>query len=324
MNMSSLRWLSLLCLGLAGTAWGQQSYPTKPVRIVVGFAAGGSVDIVARIMAQKLAAGWGQQVLVDNRPGAGGNIAGELTAKAPPDGYTLLISSGGALGTNLSIYTKMAYDPLKDLTPIALLVTQGNVLIVNPSVPAKTLKEFTALATARPGQLNHGSGGNGSSQHMSAELFASMTGVKMVHIPYKGGAPAMTDLLGGQIDVMFQVLPEAVQAINSGRVRAIAVTGSKRSPIIPNVPTMAEAGLTGYDFEGWMGMAGPPGMAKDLVARINGDVNKALAASDVQTRLLEIALGIVGSTPEQLGTHMREQSAKMVKLAKDAGIKPVD
>jgi tripartite-type tricarboxylate transporter receptor subunit TctC len=324
MKMRSLRWLSLLPFLAAGMAWGQQPYPTKPVRIVVGFAAGGSIDIVARILAQKLSASWGQQVVIDNRAGAGGNIGGELVAKSPPDGYTLLVSSGGALGTNSSIYSKMAYDPLKDLTPIALLVYQGNVLILNPSVPPRTLKDFIAFAKARPGQLNNGSGGNGSSQHMASELFNSMTGVRMVHIPYKGGAPAMTDLLGGQIDLMFQTLPEAVQAIQSGRVRALAVTSAKRSPVVPNVPTVAEAGVPGYEFEGWMGMAGPAGMPKDLVARINADVNKALAAPDVQTRLTEITLDVAGGTSEKLATQMREQTAKMVKLAKDAGIKPVD
>ena len=313
----------LLFVWAAGAAWGQP-YPGKPVRIVVGFAAGGSVDLVARILAQKLSAAFAQQVVVENRGGAGGNIGGEVVAKAPPDGYTLLVSSGGGLGTNLSIYTRMPYDPLKDLTPIALLVYQGNVLILNPSVPPRTLKEFIAFAKARPGQLNNGSGGNGSSQHMSAELFSSMTGIKMVHVPYKGGAPAMVDLLGGQIDLMFQVLPEAMQAIKTGRVRALAVTGMKRSAMIPDIPTIAEAGVPGFEFEGWMGIAGPAGMPKELVARLNGEVNKALAASDVQSRLLELALGIAGGTPEQLGTHMREQSAKMVKLAKDAGIKPVD
>jgi tripartite-type tricarboxylate transporter receptor subunit TctC len=291
---------------------------------VVGFAAGGSVDVVARILAQKLSTTLGQQVVVENRGGAGGNIGGEVVAKAAPDGYTLLVSSGGGLGTNLSIYTKMPYDPLKDLTPIALLVYQGNILILNPSMPPRTLQEFIAFAKARPGQLTAGSGGNGSSQHMGLELFSSMTGIKIVHVPYKGGAPAMVDLLGGQIGVMFQVLPEAVQVIKTGRVRALAVTSAKRSIVFPDIPTIAEAGVPGYDFEGWMGMAGPPGMSKELVARLNSEVNKALAASDVQGKLQELALGIAGSTPEQLGAHMREQSIKMVKLAKDAGINPVD
>ena len=319
----SMRGVALLLFWTAGLACGQ-SYPAKPLRIVVGFAAGGSVDLIARILAQKLSAALAQQVVVENRGGAGGNIAGDVVAKAPPDGYTLLVSNGGGLGTNLSIYTKMPYDPLKDLAPVALLVYQDNVLILNPSVPPRTLKEFIAFAKARPGQLTHGSGGNGSQGHMSAELFASMTGVKMIHVPYKGGTPAMADLLGGQIDLMFQVLPEAVQAIKNGRVRALAVTSLKRSAAVPNVPTVAEAGVPGYEFEGWMGIAGPAGMPRELVARLNAEVNKALAASDVRNRLLELTFGIGGGTPEELGKYMREQSAKMVKLARDAGIKPVD
>jgi len=194
-------WLSLLVAGIAG-AWAQ-NYPAKPVRILVGYAAGGSVDLVGRIVGQKLGENFGQQFIVDNRPGAASNIAADLVAKSAPDGYTLLVSSSGSLGTNLAIYSKMPYDPLKDLTPIAMLVHQGNALILNPSVPAKNVKELIALAKARPGQLNYGSGGNGSSQHMATELFQNVAGVKMVHVPYKGGAPAIADLIGGQIDLIF-------------------------------------------------------------------------------------------------------------------------
>lgn len=323
MSKSSLRWISLLFAFAAGIACAQ-TYPAKPVRIVVGFAPGGSVDLVGRILAQKLTTTFGQQVLVDNRPGAASNIAGEIVAKAPPDGYTLLVASGGALGTNQAIYSRMPYDPHKDLTPITLLVYQGNVLIVNPSVPSRSVKEFVVLAKSRPGELNYGSGGNGSSQHMSAELFSNMTGAKMVHVPYKGGAPAMADLLGGQIDLMFQTVPEAIQHINSGRVRALGVTSPKRSAMLPNVPTISEAGLRGFAYDGFMGIAGPAGMPKEVVTRLNAEVNKALAASDVQSRLLESGLEIGGGTPEQLAAHMREQSAKIIKLAKDMGIKPVD
>lgn len=323
MSKSSLRWISLLFAFAAGIACAQ-TYPAKPVRIVVGFAPGGSVDLVGRILAQKLTTTFGQQVLVDNRPGAASNIAGEIVAKAPPDGYTLLVASGGALGTNQAIYSRMPYDPHKDLTPITLLVYQGNVLIVNPSVPSRSVKEFVVLAKSRPGELNYGSGGNGSSQHMSAELFSNMTGARMVHVPYKGGAPAMADLLGGQIDLMFQTVPEAIQHINSGRVRALGVTSPKRSAMLPNVPTISEAGLRGFAYDGFMGIAGPAGMPKEVVTRLNAEVNKALAASDVQSRLLESGLEIGGGTPEQLAAHMREQSAKIIKLAKDMGIKPVD
>ena len=312
---------------IAGISGGwAQNYPVKPVRILVGYAAGGSVDIVGRIFAQKLGEYFGQQVVVDNRPGAASNIAADLVAKSAPDGYTLLVSSSGSLGTNLAIYSKMPYDPLKDLAPIAMLVHQGNVLILNNSVPARNVKELIALIKAKPGQLNYGSGGNGSSQHMAMELFQSVTGVKMVHVPYKGGAPAIADLIGGQIDLIFAPAPEAIPYVKTSRVRALGISTTKRLAMLPDVPTIAEAGLPGYDFDGWMGIAGPAGMSRELVMRLNAEANKALAANDVKTRLQDLGLELAGGTgtPEQMGAYMREQSAKMVKLAKDAGIKPVD
>jgi len=312
----------LLLIGTAHVC--AQNYPAKPVRIMVGYAAGGSVDIVGRIFAQKLSEYFGQQFVVDNRPGAASNVAADLVAKSAPDGYTLLVSSSGSLGTNMAIYSKMPYDPLKDLAPIALLLHQGNVLIVNPSVPAKSVKELIALAKSRKGQLNYGSGGSGSSQHMASELFQNVTGVQIVHVPYKGGAPAIADLVGGQIDLIFAPMPEALPYVRSSRVRALGVTTSKRSIMLPDVPTVAEAGVAGYEFDGWMGIAGPAGMPRDLVMRVNTEVNKALSAPDVKTRLQDLGVELAGGTPEQLGSYMREQSAKMIKLARDAGIKPVD
>jgi tripartite-type tricarboxylate transporter receptor subunit TctC len=317
------RWIAFLLVAIAGPAWAQP-YPSKPVRVLVGFAPGGSVDMVARVMAPKLSASLGQPVLVENRPGAASNIAGDFVAKSPPDGYNLLIAGASALATNSALYTKMPYDPLKDLTPITMLVHQGNVLIVNPSVPARSLKELLALLGASPGKINYGTAGSGSNQHISAELFMMAANVRMVHVPYKGGAPAMSDLIGGQIDIMFQTIPEAVQHIKSARVRALGVTGLKRSAALPEVPTIDEAGLPGYNFEGFIGIAGPAGLPKELVARLNADVNKALAASDVQARLLELGLEIAGGTPEQLGARMREDAAKINKLVKDVGIKPLD
>ena len=328
---SSLRLLSLPLIFFTGAACAQttstgsgQAYPTKSVRIVVGFAAGGSVDMVGRILAQNLSATYGKQVVVDNRPGAASHIAGNIVAKSEPDGYTLLVSSNGGLGTNLAIYSKLQYNALKDLTPIALLVHQGQVLIVNPSVPARNVKEFIALAKAKPGQLNYGSAGVGGPLHMAAELFSYLAGVKMTHVVYKGGALALIDLLGGQIDVGFQPIPEAMPYIKPGRVRALAVTSAKRAVSLPDLPTIAEAGVPGYAFVSWMGIAGPGGMSKELAARISADFNKALAAPEVQGRLLDIGLDIAGGTPEQLGAHMRDELAKMVKIVKDVGIPPVD
>jgi tripartite-type tricarboxylate transporter receptor subunit TctC len=314
----------LAVTGLAAVPAQAQSWPAKPLRVVIGFAAGGSVDLVTRLLTPKLAEGFGQPVVIETRPGAAGNIAGDLVARAPADGYTVLLSSGGALAVNLVLYTKMPYDPLKELTPIGKIVYQGNVLIVNPSVPAKTVKELVALARARPGGLNYGSAGNGSSQHLSAELFSSLTGVKMVNVSYKGGAPAMIDLLGGQIDLMFQTIPEAIQQVRSGRVRALGVTGAKPVAVFPNLPTIAQSGVPGFEFEGWMGLAGPGGLAPALVQRWNTELGRTLADKDVRTRLLDAGLDIAGGTPEQMAAWMKDQVQRMAKLAKEAGIKPVE
>jgi tripartite-type tricarboxylate transporter receptor subunit TctC len=312
--------LAFICA--AGPAW-SQNYPTKPIRLLVGYAPGGSIDTTARIFAPKLSAELGQQVIVENRAGAASNIAGEYVAKASPDGYTLLWSSGPALGTNMAFYEKMTFNPLKDLAPIALLVYQGNGLVVNPTVPAKTTKELIALAKARPGQLNYGTAGSGSSQHMTAELFSKMAGVKMTGVAYKGGAPALVDLIGGQIDLVFSPLPEVIPYIQAQRLRPIAVSGAKRAPTLPEVPTLGET-VPGFAFEGFIGVAGPAGMSPDLVKRLNAVMNKSLQDTEVKKRLVDLGLGIAGGTPEQLGTHMREQTALMIRIAKEAGIKPLD
>jgi len=313
-----------LLMGVLTGGVAAQSYPYKTIRLIVPYPPGGGNDSLARLFGQKLAAAWGQQIIVDNRPGAGANIAGALVAKAPADGYTLLVGSAGGLAGNLAIYQKMPYNPLTDFTPIALMAFQGNVLIVNPSVPAKTVKEFIALAKSRPGQINAGSGGNGSSQHLSLEAFMSMAGVKMVHVPYKGGAPAITDLLGGQIDAIFAPLPEAVPQLGAGRLRALGVTAKKRSAALPDIPTIDEAGLKGFEFDGFMGLAGPANLPREIVARLNREVNSALADAAIKRRLVESGLELGGGTPEDLAAAMRTQAEFTIKLAKDAGIKPVD
>lgn len=323
MNKISACGLASLALLLSGGAHAQ-AYPTKTVRILVGFAAGGSVDLVGRTIAQKLTTTYGRQVVVDNRPGAASHIAGQLATKADPDGYTLLVSSQGGLGTNLAIYKQMPYNPLKELTPLALLVRQGQVVLVNPSVPARTIKELIALAKQKPGQITFGSAGVGGPLHVAVELFHSLTGTKMTHVVYKGGAPALIDLLGGQIDVTFQPIPEALPYLKTNRVRALAMTGDKRSHVAPDVPTVAEAGVPGYAFESWMGAAGPAGIPRDLAAKISADINAALKSPDVSARLQEFGLEIAGSTPDELGAHMREQVAKMQKLVKDANIPLID
>jgi tripartite-type tricarboxylate transporter receptor subunit TctC len=301
-----------------------QSYPAKPVRFVVGFAAGGSVDILARIFGARMTESLGQQIIVENRPGAGANIAGAFVAKAPADGYTLLVGSAGGLAGNLAIYQKMPYNPFTDFTPVAMMAFQGNVLIVNPSVPARTVREFISLAKSRPGQINAGTGGNGSSQHLSLEAFMSMANVKMLNVPYKGGAPAIADLIGGQIDAIFAPLPEAVPQLAAGRLRALGVTAKKRSAALPNVPTIDEAGLPGFEFDGFMGLVGPAHLPPEIVVRLNREVNTALADAGLKARLTESGLELGGGRPEDLAAAMRTQADFTIKLVKEAGIKPVD
>ena len=313
---------ALLLVGTAAPSW-SQTYPSKPVRVVVGYAPGGSVDTTARIFAPKVSADLGQQFVVENRAGAASNIAGEFVAKAPPDGYTLLWSSGPALGTNMAFYQKMAFNPLKDFTPIALLLYQSNGLVVNPRVPAKSVKELIALARARPGELNYGSAGSGSSQHMTAELFGKMTGVKLVGVAYKGGAPALVDLIGGQIDLVFSPLPEVIPYIQAGRVRPLAVSGAKRSPALPDVPALGET-VPGFAFEGFLGVVGPAGLPPEVVTRLNAAFNKALQDTDIRKRLTDLGLGLAGGTPEQLHAHMKDQTAQMIRIAKESGLKPLD
>ena len=323
MNRTSTLVLSLASTLAAGSA-AAQAYPTKPVRVLVGFAPGGSVDLVARTLAHKLTTTYGRQVIVDNRPGAASHIAGNIVAKAEPDGYTLLVSSQGGLGTNLAIYRQLSYNAIKELTPIALLVHQAQVVIVNPKNEARSVKELIALAKSKPGSLNYGSAGVGGPLHMATELFSHMAGVKMTHVLYKGGALALVDLLSGQINVTFQPLPEAMPYIKNGRVRPLAVTTSKRSALLPDLPTVAEAGLPGYAFVSWMGVAGPAGIPTKLASRISTDWNSALSASDVQSRLVDLGLEVAGGTPEQLGAHMRAELDKAVKLVKAVGIPPID
>jgi tripartite-type tricarboxylate transporter receptor subunit TctC len=299
-----------------------QTYPAKPVRMVVGYAPGGSVDIVARLVAQKLTEALGQQFVVENRSGASGNIGTEYVVKSAPDGYTLLMGSSPALAANTHLFAKMPFDPAKDLAPIILIANQPNVLVVHPSSSATNVKELIALAQSRPAGLTFGTSGLGASQHIAAELFMMMTGVKMVHVPYKGGAPALSDLLGGHVDLMFEVVPTTIQHIREGRLRALAVTTRQRSGMLPAVPTMIEAGLTGYEFRGWIGLAAPAAVPKELIAKLNAEVQKALGTGDLKAKLVDYGLDIAGGTPAEFGAFMREDSANYARIAKAAGIQP--
>jgi tripartite-type tricarboxylate transporter receptor subunit TctC len=297
------------------------AYPARAVRIVVAFPPGGSIDTVARLVGQRLAESLGQPFLVENRAGAAGIIGTDFVARAAPDGYTLLMGSAAAISSAPSVYAKLPYEPLRDLATVALVANQPNVLIVHPLVPAKTVKEFIVLARSRPGALNYGSSGIGATQHMSAELFAMMTGAKIVHVPYKGGAPAMADLLGGQIDFMFDTAPSSVPMVKAGKVRALAVTSRERSKVFPDLPTMDEAGLKGFELRGWIGLLAPPATPREIVLRLNGEVQKMLGG-DLRDRLFNLGLDVAGGTPESFTAFIREDIARYASIVKAAKIPP--
>ncbi|MEO8133935.1 MAG: tripartite tricarboxylate transporter substrate binding protein [Betaproteobacteria bacterium] len=324
MTRSVLRPLlhSLLLL-LAVAAWpaGAQTYPTHPVRLVVPFPAGGTTDILARAIAQKLSDALGQQFVVDNRPGAGGNIGADIVAKSPPDGYTLLMGTVGTQSINVSLYAKMPYDAAKDFAPVVLVAGVPNVLVVNPAVPVKTVPELIALAKEKPGAINFASSGNGTSIHLSGELFKSLTGVQMAHVPYKGSSPALTDLIGGQVQIMFDNLPSALPHIKGGKLRAVAVTSTKRAPVLPDLPTIAESGVPGFEASSWFGILAPAGTPRDIVTRINAEANKALQSADMKDKLLAQGAEAVGNTPEYFGDYIRTETVKWAKVVKDSGAK---
>jgi tripartite-type tricarboxylate transporter receptor subunit TctC len=296
-----------------------QSYPEKPIRIVVPFAPGGSTDIVARYAAQKLAERLRQSVVIDNRGGGGGNIGSEAVAKAQPDGYTLLIGTVGSLTINPGLYRKMPYDPLKDLTPIAYFGSTPNVLVVHPSLPVRSVRELIALARSKPGQLNYASAGTGGSVHLAAELFKSLAKVDMTHVPYKGSGPALIDLLGGQTQLMFSTMPPALPHMKSGRLRALGMTGAQRSPLVPELPTIAESGLPGYEITQWWGMLGPAGLPAQIVARLNVETNVLLQQPDVKERFATEGADTAPNTPDWFASYMRAEVAKWAKVVRASG-----
>ena len=299
-----------------------QTYPTKPVRMIAPFPPGGTTDVLARIVAQKLGDSLGRQVVVENRPGAGGNLGHEIAAKAPADGYTLVLTSGSALVTNQFLYKKLNYDPRKDFVPVSLVATAASVMVVHPSVPAKSVREFIALAKARPDKLNVGSGGVGTTAHIVGEVFQSATGVKLVHVPYKGGVLAVTDLVAGQIDVSFSDMVPAVPHIRSGRLRALAVTADRRSPTLPDVPNMAEAGVR-TDFPGqWWAVAAPRGTPRPIIDRINTEIAQFMKTPEIQDRYLTMGIFTAHTTPEQVIELQQSGTKQMALVVKAAGIQP--
>jgi tripartite-type tricarboxylate transporter receptor subunit TctC len=296
-----------------------QTYPAKPVRIIVPYAAGGNTDFTARALAEKLTDAYKRQFIVENRPGAATNIGSDAVAKAAPDGYTLLMG-GAANAINMSLFAKMPYDTLRDFEPIALCVQGANVLAVHPSLPARNAKELIALAKARPGKLNFASSGLGSSNQMAGELLKVMTGIDIVHVPYKGNAPAITDLLGGHVEMAFAGVPALVPHINSERVRAIAIGSLKRFPALPKVPTFDESGVKGYEATTWFGLLAPARTPKEIITRLNAEVDKALKSPDIRERFLNDGLEPMGGSPEAFGKFMRSEIAKYAKVIKAAGI----
>ena len=297
-----------------------QSYPTKPIRLIVPFAPGGGTDITARAMAMKLTEALGQTVVVDNRAGANGTIGADIAAKAPPDGYTLsMISSSHSV--NPSIMKKLPYDLITDLAPVTQATSQPYALVLHPSVVAKSVKELIALVKAKPNSLNYGSSGTGGLSHLSGALLCSMTGITMTHIPYKGGSPALTDLVGGQIQLLFSTILQAQSQLKGGRVRALAVTTAKRSAGAPDLPTLHEAGVTGYEVAGWYGMVAPLKTPAAIIARLNTETVKALRGSDIKDKLAADGSEPVGSSSEAFGLHIKAEVAKWNKLVKEASIR---
>jgi len=298
-----------------------QAWPTKPIRLVVPFPPGGAVDFYARVVQQPLSEVLGQTVVIDNKAGASGMVGAEAVAKAPPDGYTLLLGNIASLAINVGIYPKMPYDPLKDFTPIVRTVDVNYVLVVHPSVPVKSVPELIAYAKANPGKLSYGSAGSGSLPHLGTELFKAQTGTDLVHVPYKGGGPMVTDLLGGSVQVVIGDQANLMPHVQSGKLRALAVATPKRSPNAPDLPTIAETGLAGYDATAWQGLVGPAGMPPDVVRRLNEAFNKVMVMPAVREKLVGGGLDPVGGTPEQFGRFIGSEIAKWTKIAKDVGAK---
>jgi tripartite-type tricarboxylate transporter receptor subunit TctC len=309
---------ALLALS-AAQAYGQ-AYPTRPLRILVPSTPGGSVDTLARTIAPKLSEKWGQQVVVDNRAGAGGAIAGEMLAKAPPDGYTLMMGTIAATATNVSLQ-KTNYDPIRDFAPITLVATQNLMLVIHPSVPAKSVKELIAIAKAKPGQLSFASAGNGTGGHLSGELFKLLAGIDLLHIPYKGVAPALVDVVAGQVSMTFASLISGTPHYKSGRLRALAVTGAKRSIALPELVTMQEAGVKGYESATWYGMLAPAGTPTDIISKLNTEIVAILRQPEINDRLSHEGAEPVGNTPQQFGAHIKSEIEKWRKVIRAAGIK---
>jgi tripartite-type tricarboxylate transporter receptor subunit TctC len=318
-NAARLAGLVFFYLVFASAATFAQAYPAKPLRLVAPFPPGGPADILSRIIGQHLAESWGQQVVVDNRAGAGGNIGSDIVAKAPPDGYTLLLGFVGTHAINASLYSNMPYDNIRDFEPVSRVAMVTIILVLHPSVPASSVSDLIALARSKPGELTFGSPGNGTPQHLAGELFNTMAKVKMLHIPYKGAVPALNDLLGGRVSMIFSSMPPALPHIKTGRLKALAVTSGRRSPAVPEVPTIAESGLPGYEVINWYGVLAPAGTSKEIVARLNGEIRRILGLQDVKERLAAQGAETITSTPQEFGAYIKSETEKWAKVVKFSG-----
>ncbi|MGQ0525190.1 MAG: Bug family tripartite tricarboxylate transporter substrate binding protein [Betaproteobacteria bacterium] len=313
---------AIACLGIAIAAShssAQQAYPTKPIRMICPFPPGGTTDVVARLVAQKLTEAWKEQVIVDNRTGAGGIIGTELAAKAPADGYTVLLGSITTHAVNPALYKKLNFDPIKDFTPVSLVVSSPQLLAVHPSVAAKSVKDLIALAKAKPGQLNYASAGVGTSPHLTFELFKSMAGIEAVHVPYKGTGPAITELIGGQVQMMITGVVALMPHVKSGKLRGLGVTSAKRVAALPDLPTVAESGVPKFDVSSWFGVFLPAGTPKPIVTKMNQEVRKIVEIPDVRQKLISLGADPESNTPEEFVAYVKSEMAKWGKVVRDTG-----
>jgi tripartite-type tricarboxylate transporter receptor subunit TctC len=316
-----MRSLLATILVLACGAAAAQAYPAKPIRLIVPYAPAGATDIIARAAASELSKTLGQAVTVDNRPGAGGNLGSEMAARSAPDGYTMVMSASSLHGITPFLYSKLNYDPNKDLVPVIVLAGFANVLVVHPSVKANSVAELTALAKAQPGKLSCASSGSGSTIHMSCEMYKHMLGLDIQHVPYKGSGPAMIDLVGGQVNLMFDNIPSAISHIRGGKLRALATTGARRSFVLPEVPTMVEAGVAGYESTAWFGLAMPAGTPKEIVARMNAEGQKATKAPEFMKRMNDLGYEIIGGSSEQMAAMIQDELKRWGPIVKASGAK---
>ncbi|MBK8742431.1 MAG: tripartite tricarboxylate transporter substrate binding protein [Betaproteobacteria bacterium] len=316
----ALLFLLLPLLAGAGPLFAQ-AYPAKPIKLVVPFPPGGPLDLAGRAIGQKLQEAWGQPVVIENRPGAGGNIGADAVAKSAPDGYTLVMGALSTHAVNPHLFAKMPYDALKDFAPVTLVAVTPNVLVVNLAVPAANVRELVALAKASPGKLSFASGSNGSAGHLAGELFKTLAGIDIVHVPYKGGAPAMQDLLGGQVQFMFDNLANSTAQLKAGKLKAFAVTTARRSAFAPELPTMAEAGVPGFDISTWYGILAPAGTPPDIVKKLNAEIVRILATEDIRDKLKAQGAEPSPTSPEEFAAFIRAEWTKYAKIVKDSGAK---